>query len=52
MDHHFASKPKLGISACLLGQTVCYDGGHKRENFLTDTLGRFVEWIPVSAPSA
>ena len=47
MDHHFASKPKLGISACLLGQTVRYDGGHKRDNFLTDTLGRFVEWVPV-----
>jgi uncharacterized protein YbgA (DUF1722 family)/uncharacterized protein YbbK (DUF523 family) len=47
MDHHFASKPKLGISACLLGQTVRYDGGHKRDNFLTDTLGRFVQWVPV-----
>jgi uncharacterized protein YbgA (DUF1722 family)/uncharacterized protein YbbK (DUF523 family) len=47
MDHHFASKPKLGISACLLGQTVRYDGGHKRDIFLTDTLGRFVQWVPV-----
>lgn len=26
MDHHFASKAKLGVSACLLGQTVRYEG--------------------------
>ena len=35
------------ISACLLGQEVRYDGGHKRDAFLTDTLGPFVEWVPV-----
>ena len=40
-------KPKLGISACLLGQNVRYDGAHKRDNFLTDTFGRFVEWVAV-----
>ena len=40
-------KPKLGISACLLGQNVRYDGAHKRDNFLTETFGRFVEWIAV-----
>ncbi len=38
---------RVGISACLLGQEVRYDGGHKRDPFLTDTLGRFVEWVPV-----
>src|SRR5262245_17803046 len=38
---------RLGIRACLLGQEVRYDGGHKRDPFLTDTLGRFVEWVPV-----
>ncbi len=38
---------RLGVSTCLLGQNVRYDGGHKRDRFLTDTLGRFVEWIPV-----
>lgn len=38
---------KLGISSCLLGNKVRFDGGHKMERFLTDTLGRFVEYIPV-----
>ncbi len=38
---------RLGISRCLLGENVRYDGGHKRDRFLTDTLGRFVEWVPV-----
>jgi uncharacterized protein YbbK (DUF523 family) len=38
---------RVGISACLLGQSVRYDGGHKHDAFLTDTLGRFVEWVPV-----
>jgi uncharacterized protein YbgA (DUF1722 family)/uncharacterized protein YbbK (DUF523 family) len=38
---------KLGISSCLLGNTVRYDGGHKRDHYLRDTLGRFVEWVPV-----
>ena len=40
-------KPRLGISQCLLGDTVRYDGGHKRDVFLTDVLAPFVEWIPV-----
>jgi uncharacterized protein YbgA (DUF1722 family)/uncharacterized protein YbbK (DUF523 family) len=38
---------RIGISACLLGDQVRFDGGHKRDQFLTDTLGRFVEWIRV-----
>jgi uncharacterized protein YbgA (DUF1722 family)/uncharacterized protein YbbK (DUF523 family) len=40
-------KIKLGISACLLGENVRYDGGHKLDRFLTDTLGQYVEYIPV-----
>ena len=40
-------KIKLGISACLLGEEVRYDGGHKRDRYLTDTLGRYVEYVPV-----
>jgi uncharacterized protein YbgA (DUF1722 family)/uncharacterized protein YbbK (DUF523 family) len=47
MEASFDMKPKLGISACLLGQKVRFDGGHKREQFLTDLFGRFVEWIPI-----
>lgn len=38
---------RIGISSCLLGETVRYDGGHKRDRFLVDTLGRYVEWVPV-----
>ena len=42
-----ASKIKVGISQCLLGENVRYDGGHKLDRFLRDTLGQFVEWVPV-----
>jgi uncharacterized protein YbgA (DUF1722 family)/uncharacterized protein YbbK (DUF523 family) len=38
---------RLGVSACLLGQEVRFDGGHKRDEFLLNTLGRYVEWVPV-----
>ncbi len=38
---------KIGISACLLGEKVRYDGGHKHDRLITDTLGRFLEFIPV-----
>ena len=42
-----AGKLRLGVSACLLGNEVRYDGGHKRHPFLTDLLAPFVEWVPV-----
>jgi len=38
---------RVGISACLLGQEVRFDGGHKRDRYITDTLGKFFEWVPV-----
>jgi len=38
---------RLGISACLLGERVRFDGAHKRDPFLVETLGSFVEWVPV-----
>lgn len=38
---------KIGISACLLGENVRYNGGHKLDHFLRDTLGRYVEYVPV-----
>jgi uncharacterized protein YbgA (DUF1722 family)/uncharacterized protein YbbK (DUF523 family) len=41
------TKPRVGISTCLLGENVRYDGGHARDRFLTDTFGDFVEWVPV-----
>ena len=38
---------RIGISSCLLGQKVRYDGGHKRDRFATDVLEPFVEWVPL-----
>lgn len=36
---------RLGISACLLGEPVRSDGGHKREAWLVETLGTLVDWV-------
>ncbi len=41
------SELRIGVSACLLGEAVRYDGGHKLDAFLVDTLGRFVEFVEV-----
>lgn len=38
---------RVGISGCLLGDPVRYDGGHKRADSLVSDLGRHVEWVPV-----
>jgi len=40
-------KIKLGVSSCLLGEKVRFDGGHKLDHFLTDTLGAYVDWVLV-----
>ncbi|RIJ88904.1 MAG: DUF1722 domain-containing protein [Candidatus Brocadia sp.] len=40
-------KIKMGISSCLLGEKVRYDGRHKLDRFITDTLGQYFEWVPV-----
>jgi uncharacterized protein YbgA (DUF1722 family)/uncharacterized protein YbbK (DUF523 family) len=40
-------KIRLGISACLLGQKVRFDGGHQSDRFIIETLGRYVEFVPV-----
>jgi uncharacterized protein YbgA (DUF1722 family)/uncharacterized protein YbbK (DUF523 family) len=42
-----AARPRIGISSCLLGQRVRYDGGHKLDSYLVETFGQFVEWVPV-----
>lgn len=41
------NKIRVGISACLLGEKVRYDGGHKLDPYLKDILGEYVEWVPV-----
>ncbi|MBI5603524.1 MAG: DUF523 domain-containing protein [Deltaproteobacteria bacterium] len=37
----------LGISACLMGKKVRYDGDHRQDTFIIDTLGKFVDFVPV-----
>lgn len=39
--------PRLGVSRCLMGDNVRYDGGHKLDRFLRDGLGKHVEYVPV-----
>jgi uncharacterized protein YbgA (DUF1722 family)/uncharacterized protein YbbK (DUF523 family) len=38
---------RIGISSCLLGEKVRFDGGHKQDHFITDTMGRFVSFVAV-----
>ncbi|WP_020677144.1 YbgA family protein [Geopsychrobacter electrodiphilus] len=38
---------RLGISSCLLGEKVRFDGSHQLDRFLTETLGRYVDYVPV-----
>ena len=45
--HAGAGPIRLGVSSCLLGEEVRYDGGHKRDAFLVEELGRWVEWVRV-----
>jgi len=40
-------KIRLGISSCLLGAQVRYDGGHQLDRYLRDVLGEYVEYVPV-----
>jgi uncharacterized protein YbgA (DUF1722 family)/uncharacterized protein YbbK (DUF523 family) len=47
MDVRGSGPIRIGVSACLLGQEVRFDGGHKRNDFLTGTLRDFVEFVAV-----
>ena len=40
-------KIRVGISACLLGERVRYDGGHKFDPYIVHTLGRYIDFVPV-----
>ncbi len=42
-----ADRIRVGISACLIGEPVRFDGGHKRDAFLADVFGKYVDWVPV-----
>ncbi|MCB1735119.1 MAG: DUF1722 domain-containing protein [Gammaproteobacteria bacterium] len=43
---------RIGISACLLGERVRYDGGHKHDHYITGTLGDYFEFVPVCPEAA
>ena len=40
-------RARVGISSCLLGDLVRFDGGHKRNTYCADVLSETVEWVPV-----
>lgn len=42
-----ATRPTLAVSACLLGEAVRYDGGHKRHHYISDELSRFCTLRPL-----
>jgi uncharacterized protein YbgA (DUF1722 family)/uncharacterized protein YbbK (DUF523 family) len=41
-----AARPRVGVSSCLLGEEVRFNGGHKRCRLLTDELAPYVDWVP------
>ena len=40
------ARPRVGVSSCLLGERVRFNGGHSRSRFLTDDLGPHADWVP------
>jgi len=38
---------RIGVSSCVIGEEVRWNGGHSRQRYLTDMLGPFVEYVPV-----
>ena len=42
-----SGRPRVGVSSCLLGEAVRWDGGHKRDAGLVERVGRDVDWVPV-----
>lgn len=42
-----SEKIRIGVSTCLLGERVRFDGGHKHDPYLTDTLGQYFDYVPV-----
>lgn len=47
MIEHCEAALRVGISSCLLGNKVRYDGGHKLDRCILDTFAALVEWVPV-----
>jgi len=46
-DACWSTSIKIGVSSCLLGEKVRYDGGHKQDRYITDTLGKYFTFVPV-----
>ena len=46
-ENHEYGPIRLGVSSCLLGAEVRYDGGHRYDRYLTDVVGKWFEWVPV-----
>jgi len=46
-EYHEYGPIRLGVSSCLLGTEVRYDGGHRHDRYLTDVVGMWFEWVPV-----
>ncbi len=40
-------KIRIGVSACLLGKPVRFDGSHKHDRYLTNTLSEYLDFVPV-----
>ncbi len=47
MEDENSKKIRVGVSSCLLGHKVRYDGGHKLDKYIRDTLGQYLEFVPV-----
>jgi uncharacterized protein YbgA (DUF1722 family)/uncharacterized protein YbbK (DUF523 family) len=47
LGYKIMDKIRIGISTCLLGEAVRYDGGHALDQYITRTLGRYMEFVPV-----
>ena len=45
--HAAAGRPRVGVSSCLLGEAVRWNGADKRDRNVTDVLGRLFEWVPL-----
>lgn len=47
MNENGDKKIRMGVSSCLLGNKVRFDGGHKHDRYITGTLGNYFEFVPV-----
>ena len=47
MNDSINSELKIGVSSCLLGNEVRFDGGHKHDRYITGTLANYFTFVPV-----